>query len=81
MLKLDGIVDRHPQKHRRRYRQISPTANQAWSKNINEYSWLLKKGPLGASLYPIDFIELLAMVPVAGLEPATFGLQNRCSTS
>ena len=22
-----------------------------------------------------------AMVPVAGIEPATFGLQNRCSTS
>jgi hypothetical protein len=22
-----------------------------------------------------------ALVPVAGIEPATFGLQNRCSTS
>jgi hypothetical protein len=23
----------------------------------------------------------VGMVPVAGIEPATFGLQNRCSTS
>jgi hypothetical protein len=26
-------------------------------------------------------LALLEMVPDAGLEPATFGLQNRCSTS